>query len=314
MPRMSQNPKVLRLILDREIDEFLLDRKARSLTKKTLLYYQHALSLWREFLASQGVQTTGEVTPTHIRLFLVQLEEQGKGEGGRHNVYGALRTFLYWYGEEYAAEGWKNPIQDKRVIEPKRPEEQLEPVSLEEFQQLLEACKGNRLVDDRDRAMLLILLDTGIRKSELVDLRLGDVDLRTNEVSIKRGKGRKPRTVVFGTATKKALRAYIKRLPRAGADAPLWVSQTGDKLTHQGTREALRRRAVRAGLSEVGFHRFRYAFAINYLRNGGDLATLQRLLGHKSLKVMERYLKLITEDLRIAHSKASPVDNLLGNT
>lgn len=312
MPVKAKNHDTFRFPLHQEIDEFLLDRRARGLTKKTLLYYRHGLTLFRDFLTAQGIKTTADVLPNHIRLFLVHLEEMGKSEGGRVNVYGAVRSFLYWFGAEYAPDAWKNPIQDKRIVTPKRGEEPMEPVSLEEFHQLLAACKGGRLVDERDRAMLLVLLDTGVRKQELVDLRVGDVDLRTGEIAVKRGKGRTPRTVIFGAATKKALRSYAKQLPSQVADAPLWVTRSGGKLTAQGAREALRRRAVRAGLEEIGFHRFRYAFAVNYLRNGGDLATLRRLLGHKSLKVMERYLKLLTDDLKIAHGRASPVDNLLG--
>lgn len=311
MPKNGKNHTEKRFLLQTEFDEFLLDRRARSLTRKTLLYYRTSLRLFLSFLTDQGVTTTADVTARHIRLFLVHLEDTGKGEGGRHNIYGAIRTFLYWFGAEYAPDGWKNPIQDKRIATPKRPEEAMEPVSLEQFQRLLAACEGRRMVDARDRAMLLMLLDTGLRKQELLDLCIGDIDTRTGEVFVRRGKGRKPRTVVFGASTKKAVRSYLRHLADTSASAPLWVARGGGKLSYQGAREALRRRAVRAGMEEIGFHRFRYAFAVNYLRNGGDLATLQRLLGHKSLKVMERYLKLVTDDLRLAHRRASPVDNLL---
>ena len=112
-----------------------------------------------------------------------------------------------------------------------------------------------------------------------------------------------------GATTRRALAAWLRYRPE---DAPpsLWLTQTGTALTRAGLFQAVRRRAVAANVPVPGMHDFRRAFAVNYLRAGGDVATLQRLMGHTDLRVINRYLRLLNEDLRHAHEQFSPVDNL----
>ncbi|GAB4405088.1 MAG: hypothetical protein Kow00123_17150 [Anaerolineales bacterium] len=93
--------------------------------------------------------------------------------------------------------------------------------------------------------------------------------------------------------------------------SPLWITRTGDRLTYWGLRQILRRRAERAGVPAPSPHDFRRAFALAALRNGVDLISLQRLLGHADLTVIRRYLAQTDGDLQAAHAKASPVDRML---
>jgi site-specific recombinase XerD len=98
---------------------------------------------------------------------------------------------------------------------------------------------------------------------------------------------------------------------RQDTNPALWISKNKDRLTHDGLRAILTRRAKLAGLAEIPSpHDFRRAMAINYLRNGGDVFTLQLILGHKSLVVLRRYLALTERDTQEAHTRFSPVDNL----
>ena len=92
---------------------------------------------------------------------------------------------------------------------------------------------------------------------------------------------------------------------------PLWVSVQGNRLTYWGLRQVIRRRAEKAGVPAPSLHSFRRAFALLCLRNGADVYSLQKLMGHSDLSVLRRYLKQTEDDLRATHEKHGPVDNWL---
>jgi len=129
-------------------------------------------------------------------------------------------------------------------------------------------------------------------------------------VAVQRGKGGKPRAVFLGAKSRRAVLRYLRKRgsPEAG---PLWVTVTGGRLTYSGLRQIVRRRAVAADVPVPSLHSFRRAFALACLRNGVDLVSLQRMLGHADLSVIRRYLAQTTEDLQEAHRKGGPVDRLL---
>jgi integrase/recombinase XerD len=215
------------------------------------------------------------------------------------------RTFLRWCWAEYEFED-KNPIV--KVHPPKLPDEPLDPVPLKTVQAMLAVCKDRTFTDDRDRAILLTLLDSGCRASEFLSLDVADVNLVTGAVIVRKGKGSKWRTCFVGAQTRRALMRYLRHRTNTGA---LWVTVEGSRLTYAGLRQAVRRRAEKAGVSVPSLHSFRRAFALACLRGGMDVYSLQKLMGHADLSVLRRYLAQTEADLQTAHARASPVDNLL---
>lgn len=313
MASTANNPQGDRLAVDLEISEFLIDRQARNVTPRTLHWYRYNLSVWREYLAGQDVASTHDVTPALIRRFLVHLADKNHSPGGVFNLFSSLRAFINWYAAEYAPADWENPLT--RIKPPKRPTDLIEPLGLANLQAMLKECDAKTYNGSRDAAILLFLLDTGVRKQEFIDLNIGDVDLDAGQVRVRMGKGQKSRYVFMGNKTRRAVTVYLRRRKdkdlSTRADAPLWVVSTGKRLTPPGLREVIRRLAVRAGVTEPGLHDFRRAFAVNALRAGMDIVTLARLMGHSTLATTQRYLALVKDDLRQSHAKASPVDNLL---
>jgi integrase/recombinase XerD len=160
------------------------------------------------------------------------------------------------------------------------------------------------------------LLDTGLRASELCGIRFGEVDLSTHNSKIRgKGPGRDPkeRTVVFGRRTAQALwKSLVPRLDDIAEDDPLFfVGRAGDHrpMTRHTLGKLVKRLGKRAGVKGVFPHRFRHTFAITYLRNQGDVFTLQALLGHSDLAMVKRYARIALIDTEAAHKRASPVDN-----
>jgi integrase/recombinase XerD len=128
---------------------------------------------------------------------------------------------------------------------------------------------------------------------------------------VRRGKGRKARIVFIGAKARKALLAYLRHRPTARPCDPLWIAEDGHRLAYSGLVSIVRRRAVQAGVPRPSLHSFRRGFAILSHRAGADVLQLQRLLGHSDLSVLRRYLRLEEDDLRRAHERSGPVDNLL---
>jgi integrase/recombinase XerC/integrase/recombinase XerD len=185
---------------------------------------------------------------------------------------------------------------------------------MDTVRRLLETC-GKDEIGTRDRAIILTLLDTGLRAGELLSLNIEDVDLKDGSIVVRKTKNRKGRIVFVGQQARRAIARYLALRENPPRTAPLWLAYHTDgyegRLSYDGLREIIRRRARMAGINPPTLHSFRRAFALTMLRNGVDLISLSRMMGHGSLPVLLRYLKHTKEDLIRIHQMGSPVDTLL---
>lgn len=286
---------------------FYTAKKVEGLSAHTLAFYRQQLSHFLKYSTYQIIENISQLTPATIRGYLLWLEESGHNPGGVHAAYRTLKVFLRWYELEAEPAGWHNPIT--KVKAPKTSLEPLEPVSLSDVDRMTRTCKPG-FYGARDKALMLFLLDTGARAREICAVDLADVDQVTGAVTIRKGKGGESRTVFLERKARRAFRAYLKT--RTDHNPAAFVNDEGERLGYSGLRALLVRRAAAAGVPSPTPHDFRRAFALTMLRNGCDLITLARLMGHKSLEVLRRYLKQVTEDLQAAHSKGSPVEHMKG--
>ena len=287
------------------IEGFLVDRKAQNMSKGTIEFYRKKIKYFFEFCEKQSVTQISQITPNLLREFLLYLETAGHNAGGCHAAFRTVRTFLRWYECEAEPENWKNPI--RKVKAPKMSIEPLDPVDIEAVKAMMEVCSHN-LTGQRDKAIMLFLLDTGVRASELVSINLEDVNPITGDILVRVGKGRKPRTVYLGSKSRKALRAYLKL--RQDSSNALWVTDEGERITYWGVKMIMRRRANQARVVTPELHAFRRWFALSCLRAGMNVYSLQELMGHADLQVLRRYLKQTDQDLKDFHNRVNPVDNL----
>lgn len=278
--------------------------RSRNLSSGTIEFYEKKLSAFLNFCSDLAIMDTTQISADNIRQFLIYLEERKHKPAGIHCYYRAIKTFLKWYEREVEPADWRNPIN--KVKAPFVPLEPLDPVSIDTIKAMMETCKRGRLSDARDKAALLVLLDTGMRLAEFLSLNREDLDPITGTILIRSGKGRKPRNVYLGDKSRQTLRRYLKE--RNDYNPALWVIQSGERLTETGLRMMLRRRAAKAGVLVPSPHDFRRAFALERWRAGVDILTLSKLMGHTSLQVLNRYIKQIGEDLSLAAKRSSPVD------
>jgi site-specific recombinase XerD len=290
------------------IEAFLIDRKANGVAAGTLRFYRIKLIMFADYCEAKAIKQICQISPTFIRQFLLYLEEKGHNPGGKHAIYRALRAFFLWYEDEAEPSGWSNPI--RKVKAPRVPSEPIEPVSIDVVSEMVNTCEKGTFTGDRDIAIMLCLLDTGARANEFLDINLEDIEQARGEILIRQGKGSKPRQVYLGNQSRRALRKYLKH--RKDEYSALWVTLPrfgSGRLSYDGLRGIIQRRAANAKVEEPTLHDFRRAFALSMLRNGTDVFTLAKLMGHTGITVLQRYLKQTNQDTEIAHRRSGPVDN-----
>lgn len=289
-------------------ESFLIDRQAGELSKHTIRFYQQYLKSFTEYCSAHSLNLIGDITPDFLRRYLLTYGES-HNPGGVHAAFRTLRAYFRWLAnEEIMPPTWKNPML--KIKGPKVAAVSLEPISLEDVRKLLNTCPRGDFFGERDRAILLFLLDTGARARELCNTNFKDIDLNTGAVMIRFGKGGKTRTVFIGRKTRRSLRSYLRL--RHDQSPVLFVSKFGERLTYEGLNQIVERKGVLAKLEKKPtLHSFRRAFALNMLRSGVDIFALQRLMGHADLQVLRRYLAQNDQDNQLAHMRGGPVDNNL---
>lgn len=290
-------------LLKEWIRGFLLDRHSQGLSERTVSFYDEKLRGFYSYCLMNDKTTIGEITSQFLRNYFLSLDQTGHNAGGCHAFFRTLRAFFNWYENEIDEEGFRNPM--RKIKPPRVRTEPLQPANIEDIGKMLKVCE-NTVFGFRDRAILLVLMDTGARAQELLCLDRKDVDQVTGNIHITRGKGGKPREAFIGRTTRVALRKYMRHIP---PDIEyLWLSREGSRLSYGGLRSIMRRLSERAGVLTPSIHSFRRYFALEMLRSGVDVFSLQLLMGHADIQVLRRYLKQTNTDTLEAHLKGRPVD------
>jgi site-specific recombinase XerD len=194
---------------------------------------------------------------------------------------------------------------------PQLPEQPIDVVRPEHLARLLKTGEGRDFTSRRDTAIILLLVDTGIRRAECVGMTLEDVDLDQRIVWVL-GKGRRPRALPIGRKPAQALDRYLRvREEHRLAHLPqVWVGRNGP-MTPSGIYQVVHDRARAAGLPAMHPHQLRHAFATSWLAEGGNENELMLVAGWKSRTMIDRYTKATAvERARASHARLSPADRL----
>ena len=283
---------------------YLLACKVEEKSPLTLDNYYRRLITFITFITP--VTDVHYITAHHIRLFLLSLRDRKLNPSTVNAYYRVLKTFFNWL----LAEGVIDNTRMQNIKPPRIPQMKPKPFSQADIGNLLLLCSGNKFLDVRNRAMILLFMDTGLRLSELASIQLEEIDFNQETIKVM-GKGAKERKVRMGKKTQKALLRYL--LMRTDSHPCLWVSEERRPMTRAGIQTTIKRLCHLAQITDAkpGPHTFRHTAAINYLRNGGGEFTLQILLGHATLQMTRRYVSSLgEEDMIRAHQKASPVDRM----
>ncbi len=283
------------------VEAFLRGREVAGVTQATLQIYTFTLN---RFLHTGDAEALSEVTSRIIEHHLGDLRAHMKPISV-HQSFRVLRTFCKWCVRtgRLSADPMDGMMMRIPKTLPRVPED-------EDVQRLLEACP-NTFEGRRNRALIALAADSGLRKEELRRLRVGDLDLSRRIVHVREGKGQKDGVTFFGDATASIFRTWLAAHPVLHPASPVFCRRNGASLGRYGIRRILYRLSKRAGLDrKIGPHALRHYAATALLRRTGDLDLVRRVLRHESLTMALRYVALAQTDVAAKYQHASPLDHL----
>lgn len=320
VPSSQHTPALSLSDLEYYAEGWKLDGDVRMLARNYVVKRADTMRKLSWFLHSEGHDQCGTQEIRAFFSYLRTSHERPEGRWGNEKQKRALsagtmqmwHTMLRAFFNFVVSEGGLEVSPMSRLKAPINRPDQILPFSEEQQRALVDAARTTRY-HLRNVALILFLLDTGARASELCGIRCGDLSLDERSCRV-RGKGNKERTVCFGAMTAQALFAMLRgQLRESGY--PLFQSglKPGEPLTRYALKELFRDLRKRGGITgvRVSPHTCRHTFAVTWLLHGGDAYTLQILMGHTTPAITSRYINLARADVQAQHRRISPLDRVL---
>lgn len=276
--------------------DFIRERRyLNNVSASTVSWYTHALKWLPNESPSQA----------ELKEVVLRMREKGLKATGCNAAIRAINAYLHWNsveGERKCGPGCQHP----HIPQLKEPENILPTLTTAQVTRLVNwKPRPKHFYQRRLHLLTLLLLDTGCRISEALTLRVRDVDMENLLITLE-GKGRKQRIVPFSFGLRKTLLRFITDFSRK-PDSLLFATRQNTRVNRMTALRGVKLLCERLGFDPPGrtLHAFRHTFAVNYLRRGGSVFHLQKVLGHSTLEMTRRYANLTTEDLQAIHQKVS---------
>lgn len=310
-----------KISLNKLIVQFEVFNRSEGKTPKTIAWYRTGLGLFMDYLEYRNVTPTlGNIGTDLVREYIVYLQTRNRfadhpytPDQGRplspisvQCYVRALKSFFNWLFKE----GYTEEDELGQIKPPRTPKKLVDPLSREEITLIMASLDPGTLWGSRNVTIFLLLLDTGIRFSEALTLEMSRLHLEDNYLKVM-GKGQKERIVPFGSSAQRVLMKYIYHFrPEPSRGNRVFLNLDGSPMTETGLKLMIRRLGKSSGVPRLHAHLLRHTFAVNYLMDGGDVFTLQQILGHTTLEMVRRYINLSGAQLMAQHQRHSPVDRM----
>lgn len=290
--------------MDRYLDLFLnyliVEKGAAA---NTVAAYSRDLARYLQYL---GEREPGDIRPTDVTGYLTRLKEEGLSPRSRGRALSALRMLHRFL----MVEGYSELNPTSIIDSPKGIMRLPKVLAARDVEALLAAPLDTGAIELRDQAMLELLYATGLRVSELVGLKLGDVNIAAGYL-MTIGKGNKERLVPMGESACRSVGRYLVEARgeflKEGSSPFLFLSRLGEGMTRQAFWNIIKKRALQAGVSSsISPHTLRHSFATHLLENGADLRSVQIMLGHADLSSTQIYTHVTRERLKRIHAEIHP--------
>ncbi|MGB2584337.1 MAG: tyrosine-type recombinase/integrase [Dehalococcoidia bacterium] len=309
--------------LEKLAQHFEAYNRSEGKSPRTIEWYSRVIKYLTQYLERQGYRTQlGEVNIHVVREFILYL--QTKTKWSDHPFFPSptgnlaaisvqtyvrgLRAFFGWLHKEGYTE--ENLLADLKP--PKAPQKMVEVLKENEISKILSCLDSKTASGCRNTAIVIMMLDTGLRLSELTNLKMENTHIEEGYVK-SMGKGSKERIVPIGGVAQKVLLRYVfhfRTEPLYSNEENLFLTLEGRPSSSNAVRLFLSRLGEKSGVKRFHAHLCRHTFATNYLLNGGDVFSLQQILGHTSLEMVKRYVTLVSAQVRVQHRKFSPMDRM----
>ncbi len=289
-----------------EIQEFISYlHNTKGTSHNTEVSYERDLRKLEQFLEGRGIFQIGQVTPTILNAYLMELEQNHFAPSSISRSVASIRAFFHYYCQKNGLRENPADVLKAPKIEKKMPGI----LTVDEVDLLLSQPKLNTAKGLRDRAMLEMLYATGIRVSELISLKISDLNLRLGYLTCTGGE--KERAIPFGSTAKRAVEEYLTHAREkllAGKESDLlFLNCSGKSMSRQGFWKVLKSYAASAGIQQdITPHTLRHSFAAHLVQNGADLKSVQEMMGHSDISTTQIYMNMNMNKLRDVYIKAHP--------
>lgn len=292
--------------MEKEIDGFVSYlHNVKKTSANTELSYKRDLSKVQYFMEEQGITDVNKITVTHLNSYVLYLEKRKFAPATISRNIAAIKAFYhYMYKEGLVKEDISEVLRAPK-IEKKIPEI----LSMEEVVRLLEQPSFDSPKEIRDKAMLELLYATGIRVTELISLKVEDVNMQMGFLTCR--DAHKERVIPFGMAAKTSIAKYLEKgrtaLLEGNQEDTLFVNCSGQPMSRQGFWKLIKYYAKKAGITaEITPHTIRHSFAAHLVENGADLRSVQEMLGHSDISTTQIYANIHQNHIRDVYVKAHP--------
>ncbi len=289
----------------RQFMEYL--SQERQASKNTQMSYRRDLNRMEEYLRQRGIVETEKVTKTVLNSYILYLEKQGMASTTISRMTASMKAFFHY---EFSR-GRINRDPAQMLKAPKVEKKAPTILTVEEVASLLDQPDGSSPKEIRDKAMLELLYATGIRVSELIGLRMEDINLPIGFITC--ADGSKERTVPFGKAARQALGRYLDQarptLLRGADSLCLFVNCSGGPMSRQGFWKIIKHYGKMAGIkADITPHTLRHSFAAHLIGGGADLHAVQTMMGHSDMATTQAYTAYVVREdsVRKAYETAHP--------
>ena len=292
--------------MQKEIDSFILYlHNVKKSSNNTVLSYRRDLQKVAEYMSERGIKLVENVTPEDLKSYIEYMNNSNFSAASISRSIASIKALYHFMSKEGMVQEDISAVLKSPKIEKRIPGI----ISTEQVVTLLDQAKGNSPKEIRDKAMLELLYATGIRVTELISLKISEVNLSMNFIVCK--DTNKERVIPFGNAARQALVRYLDKareimLEDNNSDV-LFVNCSGVPMSRQGFWKLIKYYAKKAGITEdITPHTLRHSFAAHLVENGADLRSVQEMLGHSDISTTQIYANLNHQRIREVYKKAHP--------
>lgn len=280
-------------------------REVRHTSENTVASYERDLKKMLQYLKAEGVGEFSQVTATCLNSYILYLERQGRKPSTISRNIASMKAFCQYLQRQ----GTVRPELTDDLHAPRIEKKLPEILSQEEVERLLAATQGETPKELRDCAMLELLYATGIRVSELTNLKLEDINLRMEYIRCQ--DAHKERIIPFGRVAREAVLKYLEHGREAlvhSQEIPwLFTNCSGQPMSRQGFWKLIKAYGKKAGIArEITPHTLRHSFAAHLVNNGADLHAVQEMLGHSDISTTQIYARMNQGRIREIYGAAHP--------
>ncbi|MDO4343678.1 MAG: site-specific tyrosine recombinase XerD [Eubacteriales bacterium] len=294
-PQLQQNISQFVIYLEQE----------KNASNSTVMSYQRDLKKLFQFLGKRGVEDIQGITATNLNSYILQMEKEGFSTSSVSRSIASIRAFCHYLTKTRKTQEDPSEMLKAPHVEKKPPEI----LTLGEVVLLLDQPDTTTPKGIRDKAMLELLYATGMRVSELISVKLSEVNLQMSYVMCRDGE--KERVIPFGKEASKALKQYLgesREILLKGRESEyLFTNCSGKCMSRQGFWKLIKQYAAKAGITkDITPHTLRHSFGAHLVQNGADLRVVQEMMGHADISTTQIYMEMNVRRVREIYAKSHP--------